>query len=69
MAPTKELSNVVWKRTVKLLKEGLSTRIVSKQIGISQSAIGKIWIKFKHTGIHLKEKCKGRPRKTSKLTI
>ena len=52
--------------TFKLLKEGLSTRIVAKQVGYSQSAIAKIWIKYKHTRIHSKEKCKGRPKKTSK---
>ena len=48
------------------LKEGLSTRIVAKKVGCSQSAIAKIWIKFKHTGIHLKEKRKGHSKKTSK---
>ena len=67
MAPTKELSDVVRKRIVKLLKEGLSTRIVAKQIGCFQSATTKIWIKFKYTGIHLKKKGKIRPRKKSKL--
>ena len=66
MTPTEELSDVVREKIVKLLKEGLSTRIVAKQVGCFQTAISKKWIKFKYTGIHLKEKLIGRPRKTSK---
>lgn len=66
MAPTKEISNVDREKIVNLLKGGLSTRIVAKQVGRSQSAIAKIWLKVKHTGIPLKDKRKGRPRKTSK---
>ena len=33
MALMKELSKVVMERTVKLLKEGLSYRVVAKQVG------------------------------------
>ena len=67
MTPTEELSDVVREKIVKLLKEGLSTRIVAKQVGCFQSAIAKIWLKCKHSMIHLKEKSKGLPRKKSKL--
>ena len=66
MATTKELSDVVRERIVNLLKEGLSTRIVAKEVGCSRSVIAKIWINFKYTGIHFKEKRKSRPRKASK---
>uniref|UniRef100_A0A4W6E0U1 Transposase Tc1-like domain-containing protein n=1 Tax=Lates calcarifer TaxID=8187 RepID=A0A4W6E0U1_LATCA len=49
-------------RIIKLLKEGKSSRSVAKDVGCSQSAVPKIWTKYKQHG----KVVKGRPRKTSK---
>uniref|UniRef100_A0A3B5BLK5 Transposase Tc1-like domain-containing protein n=1 Tax=Stegastes partitus TaxID=144197 RepID=A0A3B5BLK5_9TELE len=54
------------KRIIKLLKEGKSSRIVAKDVGCSQSAVSKIWTKYKQHGKVVKGKHTGRPRKTSK---
>lgn len=66
MAPTKEMSLETKERIVKLLEEGVSSRMVAKDVGCSQSAVSKIWTKYKQHGKVLKGKRSGRPRKTSK---
>ena len=66
MAPTKEMSIETMERIIKLLREGNPTRIVAKDIGCSQSAVSKIWGKYKQNGEVIKGKHTGRPRKTSK---
>uniref|UniRef100_A0A3B5B7H8 Transposase Tc1-like domain-containing protein n=1 Tax=Stegastes partitus TaxID=144197 RepID=A0A3B5B7H8_9TELE len=43
-----------------------SSRIVAKDAGCSQSAVSKIWTKYKQHGKVVKGKHTGRPRKTSK---
>uniref|UniRef100_A0A3B1JFU1 Transposase Tc1-like domain-containing protein n=1 Tax=Astyanax mexicanus TaxID=7994 RepID=A0A3B1JFU1_ASTMX len=53
-------------RIVKLLEEGNSSRMVAKDVGCSQSAVSKIWTKYKQHGMVVKAKRTGRPRKTSK---
>uniref|UniRef100_A0A4W6EZN1 Transposase Tc1-like domain-containing protein n=1 Tax=Lates calcarifer TaxID=8187 RepID=A0A4W6EZN1_LATCA len=53
-------------RIIKLLKEGKSSRSVAKDVGCSQSAVSKIWTKYKQHGKVVKGKHTGRPRKTSK---
>uniref|UniRef100_A0A3B4ZVY6 Transposase Tc1-like domain-containing protein n=1 Tax=Stegastes partitus TaxID=144197 RepID=A0A3B4ZVY6_9TELE len=53
-------------RTIRLLKEGKSSRIVAEDVGCSQSAVSKIWTKHKQHGKVVKGKHTGRPRKTSK---
>lgn len=65
MAPTREISLETKERIVKLLEEGNSSRMVAKDVGCSQSALSKIWTKYKH-GMVVKAKHTGRPRKTSK---
>uniref|UniRef100_A0A672G6V0 Transposase Tc1-like domain-containing protein n=1 Tax=Salarias fasciatus TaxID=181472 RepID=A0A672G6V0_SALFA len=52
--------------TIKLLEEVNSTRMVAKDVGCSQSAVSKIWTKYKQHGKVVKVKRTGRPRKTSK---
>uniref|UniRef100_A0A4W6BLW5 Transposase Tc1-like domain-containing protein n=1 Tax=Lates calcarifer TaxID=8187 RepID=A0A4W6BLW5_LATCA len=37
-------------RIIKLLKEGKSSRSVAKDVGCSQSAVSKIWTKYKQHG-------------------
>uniref|UniRef100_A0A8B9GVX2 Transposase Tc1-like domain-containing protein n=1 Tax=Astyanax mexicanus TaxID=7994 RepID=A0A8B9GVX2_ASTMX len=66
MAPTREMSLETKERIVKLLEEGNSSRMVAKDVGCSQSAVSKIWTKYKQHGMVVKAKRTGRPRKTSK---
>lgn len=66
MAPTREMSVETKERIIKLLKEGKSSRNVAKNVGCSQSAVSKIWTKYKSNGKVVKGKRTGRPRKTSK---
>uniref|UniRef100_A0A3Q3AY27 Tc1-like transposase DDE domain-containing protein n=1 Tax=Kryptolebias marmoratus TaxID=37003 RepID=A0A3Q3AY27_KRYMA len=66
MAPTREMSLETKERIVKLLEEGNSSRMVAKDVGCSQSAVSKIWTKYKQHGMVVKAKRNGRPRKTSK---
>uniref|UniRef100_A0A096MI25 Transposase Tc1-like domain-containing protein n=1 Tax=Poecilia formosa TaxID=48698 RepID=A0A096MI25_POEFO len=40
--------------------------MVAKDVGCSQSAVSKIWTKYKQRGMVVKTKCTSRPRKTSK---
>uniref|UniRef100_A0A3B5QWB7 Tc1-like transposase DDE domain-containing protein n=1 Tax=Xiphophorus maculatus TaxID=8083 RepID=A0A3B5QWB7_XIPMA len=65
MAPTREMS-LETERIVKLLEEGNPSRMVAKDVGCSQSAVSKIWTKYKQHGMVVKAKRTGRPRKTSK---
>ncbi|XP_069611187.1 gastrula zinc finger protein XlCGF53.1-like [Ranitomeya imitator] len=65
-APTREMSIETKERIIKLLKEGKSSRNVAKDVGCSQSAVSKIWAKYKQHGKVVKGKHTGRPRKTSK---
>ncbi|CAJ0940514.1 unnamed protein product [Ranitomeya imitator] len=67
MAPTRETSIETKEKIIKLLKEGKSSRNVAKDVGCSQSAVPKIWAKYKQHGKFVKGKHTGRPRKTSKL--
>uniref|UniRef100_A0A672SN36 Transposase Tc1-like domain-containing protein n=1 Tax=Sinocyclocheilus grahami TaxID=75366 RepID=A0A672SN36_SINGR len=53
-------------RIIKLLQEENPSRRVAKEVGCSQSAISKIWCKYKQNGKVTKGKHTGRPRKTSK---
>uniref|UniRef100_A0A3B5QK18 Transposase Tc1-like domain-containing protein n=1 Tax=Xiphophorus maculatus TaxID=8083 RepID=A0A3B5QK18_XIPMA len=66
MAPTREMSLETKERIVKLLEEGNPSRMVAKDVGWSQSAVSKIWTKYKQHGMVVKAKRTGRPRKTSK---
>uniref|UniRef100_A0A3B5QUP0 Transposase Tc1-like domain-containing protein n=1 Tax=Xiphophorus maculatus TaxID=8083 RepID=A0A3B5QUP0_XIPMA len=66
MAPTREMSLETKERIVKLLEEGNPSRMVAKDVGCSQSAVSKIWTKYKQHGMVVKAKRTGRPRKTSK---
>uniref|UniRef100_A0A3B5AUW2 Transposase Tc1-like domain-containing protein n=1 Tax=Stegastes partitus TaxID=144197 RepID=A0A3B5AUW2_9TELE len=66
MAPTREMSVETKERIIKLLKVGKSSRIVAKDVGCSQSAVSKIWTKYKQHGKAVKGKHTGKPRKTSK---
>lgn len=66
MAPTREMSLETKERIIKLLEEGNATRMVAKDVGCSQSAVSKIWTKYKQHGKVVKVKRTGRPRKTSK---
>uniref|UniRef100_A0A673LMH6 Transposase Tc1-like domain-containing protein n=1 Tax=Sinocyclocheilus rhinocerous TaxID=307959 RepID=A0A673LMH6_9TELE len=54
------------KQIIKLLQEENPSRSVAKEVGCSQSAISKIWCKYKQNGKVTKGKHTGRPRKTSK---
>uniref|UniRef100_A0A671NXU9 Uncharacterized protein n=1 Tax=Sinocyclocheilus anshuiensis TaxID=1608454 RepID=A0A671NXU9_9TELE len=54
------------KQIIKLLQEKNPSRSVAKEVGCSQSAISKIWCKYKQNGKVTKGKHTGRPRKTSK---
>lgn len=65
MAPTKEMSIETRERIIKFLEEGNSTRRVASHIGCSQSAVSKIWRKYKRDGDVRKGKHSGRTRKTS----
>uniref|UniRef100_A0A8C5E1B0 Transposase Tc1-like domain-containing protein n=1 Tax=Gouania willdenowi TaxID=441366 RepID=A0A8C5E1B0_GOUWI len=47
-------------------EKGKSSRNVPKDVGCSQSAVSKIWTKYKRYGKVVKGKHTGRPRKTSK---
>uniref|UniRef100_A0A671WUZ7 Transposase Tc1-like domain-containing protein n=1 Tax=Sparus aurata TaxID=8175 RepID=A0A671WUZ7_SPAAU len=47
-------------------KKGKSSRNAAKDVGCSQSAVSKIWTKYKQHGKVVKGKHTGRPRKTSK---
>ncbi|CAI9591777.1 unnamed protein product [Staurois parvus] len=53
-------------RIIKRLQEGKSSRNVAKDVGCSQSAVSKIWSKYKSYGKVVKVKRTGRPRKASK---
>uniref|UniRef100_A0A672Y5E8 Transposase Tc1-like domain-containing protein n=1 Tax=Sphaeramia orbicularis TaxID=375764 RepID=A0A672Y5E8_9TELE len=53
------------KRVQIMNKEGKSSRNVAKDAGCSQSAVSKIWTKYKQHGKAVKGKHTGRPRKTS----
>uniref|UniRef100_A0A3Q3AMG8 Tc1-like transposase DDE domain-containing protein n=1 Tax=Kryptolebias marmoratus TaxID=37003 RepID=A0A3Q3AMG8_KRYMA len=53
-------------RIIKLLKEGKSSHSVAQDVGCSQSAVSKIWTKYKQHGKVGKGKHTVRPRKTSK---
>uniref|UniRef100_A0A3B3YRI5 Transposase Tc1-like domain-containing protein n=1 Tax=Poecilia mexicana TaxID=48701 RepID=A0A3B3YRI5_9TELE len=66
MTPTREMSLETKERIVKLLEEGNPSRMVAKDVGCSQSAVSKIWTKYKQHGMVVKAKCTGRPRKTLK---
>ena len=66
MAPTREMSIETKERIIKLLKEGKSSRNVAKDVCCSQSAVSKIWTKYKQHGKVFKGKHIGRPRKASK---
>ncbi len=66
MAPTRELSVETMERIIKLLQEGNPSRSVAKEVGCSQSAVSKIWCKYKQNGKVTKGKHTSRPRKTSK---
>ncbi|CAI9543781.1 unnamed protein product [Staurois parvus] len=54
-------------RIIKLLQEGKSSWNVAKDVDCSQSAVCKIWIKYKVNGKVVKGKRTGRPGKASKL--
>uniref|UniRef100_A0A3B4Y4D5 Transposase Tc1-like domain-containing protein n=1 Tax=Seriola lalandi dorsalis TaxID=1841481 RepID=A0A3B4Y4D5_SERLL len=47
-------------------RNGKSSRNVTKDVGCSQSAVSKIWTKYRQNGKVVKGKHTGRPRKTSK---
>uniref|UniRef100_A0A3B5PUV6 Transposase Tc1-like domain-containing protein n=1 Tax=Xiphophorus maculatus TaxID=8083 RepID=A0A3B5PUV6_XIPMA len=66
MAPTREMSLETKERIVKRLEEGNPSRMVAKDVGCSQSAVSKIWTKYKQHGMVVKAKRTGRPRQTSK---
>uniref|UniRef100_A0A3Q2UHF8 Transposase Tc1-like domain-containing protein n=1 Tax=Fundulus heteroclitus TaxID=8078 RepID=A0A3Q2UHF8_FUNHE len=57
--------NETKERIIKLLKDGKSSRNVAKDVGCSQSAVSKIWTKYKRHWKVVKGKHTGRPRKTS----
>uniref|UniRef100_A0A3B3QDG3 Transposase Tc1-like domain-containing protein n=1 Tax=Paramormyrops kingsleyae TaxID=1676925 RepID=A0A3B3QDG3_9TELE len=61
-----ELSVETIERIIKLLQGGKSTRSVAKDVGRSQSAVSKIWSRYKQNGKVVKGKHTGRRRKTSK---
>lgn len=54
MAPTQE-------RLIKLLQDGKS----SEDVGYSQSAVSKVWNKYKQNGKVVQEKCSGGRKRTS----
>uniref|UniRef100_A0A3B1IG59 Transposase Tc1-like domain-containing protein n=1 Tax=Astyanax mexicanus TaxID=7994 RepID=A0A3B1IG59_ASTMX len=56
MAPTREMSLETKERIVKLLEEGNSSRMIAKDVGCSQSAVSKIWTKYKYTTKQMKHK-------------
>lgn len=66
MAPTREMSDETKERIIKLLQEGKTSRDVAKDVDCSQSAVSKIWTKYKQNGKAVKGKHTGRPRKTKK---
>uniref|UniRef100_A0A3B3ULQ4 Transposase Tc1-like domain-containing protein n=1 Tax=Poecilia latipinna TaxID=48699 RepID=A0A3B3ULQ4_9TELE len=66
MTPTREMSLETKERIVKLLEEGNPSHMVAKDVGCSQSAVSKIWTKYKQHGMVVNAKRTGRPRKTSK---
>ncbi|CAJ0929362.1 unnamed protein product [Ranitomeya imitator] len=66
MAPTRDMSIETKERIIILLKEGKSSRNVAKDVGCSQSAVSKIWTKYKQHGKVVKGKHTGRSRKASK---
>uniref|UniRef100_A0A3B1JB81 Transposase Tc1-like domain-containing protein n=1 Tax=Astyanax mexicanus TaxID=7994 RepID=A0A3B1JB81_ASTMX len=68
MAPTREMSLETKERIVKLLEEGNSSRMVAKDVGCSQSAVSKIWTKYKQHGMVVKAKRTGRTEKDIKAT-
>ena len=56
MAPTRELSIKTMERTIKLLQQGNPTWRVAKDVGCFQSAVSKIWCKYKQHGNVIKGK-------------
>uniref|UniRef100_A0A8C5ECY3 Transposase Tc1-like domain-containing protein n=1 Tax=Gouania willdenowi TaxID=441366 RepID=A0A8C5ECY3_GOUWI len=66
MAPTPEMSVETKERIIKLHKECKSSWNVAKDVGCLQSAVSKIWTKYKQHGKVVKGKYTGKPRKTSK---
>ena len=61
MAPTRELSIETMERIIRLLRERNPTRSVPQYVGCSQSAVSKIWCKYKQNGKRM-----GWPRNMSK---
>lgn len=60
------LSTETMERIIKLLREGNPTQSVAKGVGLSPSAVSKMWCKYKQIRRDAKEKYQGRPKMMSK---